>query len=337
MCCLSTLTNLAASPTLLRRFLTDDRLLSCLERVLTQNVQDPDPQANAAQLLLNLCSLAAPRSPPLTLADDNCTVVSSVTGAQTQTAGLSRDLPSAAAAHLTMKSTRDSSTVGLSTNSPSIAFTPRGSQHTAASSVPDALNETVGTLTVDEWTYNAAEAVAPPPQPDVERLMRAGLHILDKASPTALDQEARENCIEAVLCLLQNPDTPDEPDEQAAVPFLKLRGLGTMLREALRRDPLASTQVLVCTILLLFASTHASEMYTGKLVNAVGHMLSHKTKRGADERHLDIDVHQAALALVLRISGEGATYQVHPWSHCPRWSACAFHAAYLSPPPLPCV
>eukprot|EP00892_Ulva_mutabilis_P011928 jgi/Ulvmu1/9107/UM005_0202.1 len=313
VCCLSSLTNLAASPSLLRPFLADDRLLSCLERVLTQNIQDAEPQANAAQLLLNLCSLAAPRLPQLPL-DDNCTVVSVATGAPTQTAALSRDLPGAHAAHLTMKSTRDSSTVGLSTNSPSLAFTPRASQHTAVSSVPDALHETAGTLTVDEWTYNA-DPVMPLPQPDVARLMRAGLHILDKAPAATLDPEARENCVEAVLCLLQNPETPDMPDAAAAAPFLKHGGLAIILREALRRDPLASTQVLVCAILLLFASSHADDLFAGKLVNAVGHMLSHKTKRGADERHLDLDVHEAALALVLRVAGLGYPHQQTALAH----------------------
>lgn len=310
VCCLSTLTNLAASPSLLRPFLADDRLLACLERVLTQNIQDADPQANAAQLLLNLCSLAAPRTPLLPL-DDNCTIVSVATGAPTQTAALSRDLPSTHAAQLTMKSTRDS-TVGLSTNSPSLAFTPRASQHTAVSSVPDALHETAGTLTVDEWTYSGDPVAQPLPQPDVARLMRAGLHILEKAPAATLDQEARENCIEAVLCLLQNPDTPDMPDAAAAGPFLKYQGLSTILREALRRDPLASTQVLLCAILLLFAGTHAEDLFAGKLVNAVGHMLSHKTKRGADERQLDLDVHEAALALVLRLAGVGPPTQVWP-------------------------
>lgn len=283
--------------------------------MLTQNIQDADPQANAAQLLLNLCSLAAPRTQQLPL-DDNCTIVSVATGAQTQTAGLSRDLHSTHAANLTMKSTRDSSTVGLSTNSPSLAFTPRASQHTAVSSVPDALHETVGTTTVDDWTCNP-DPVAPLPQPDVDRLMRAGLHILEKAPPATLDQEARENCIEAVLCLLRNPDTPDMPDAAAAAPFLKYHGLTTILREALHRDPLASTQVLVCSILLLFAGTHADELFAAKLVNAVGHMLSHKTKRGADERQLDLDVHEAALALVLRLAGLGLAHQVPPPSCAP--------------------
>jgi hypothetical protein len=97
---------------------------------------------------------------------------------------------------------------------------------------------------------------------------------------------------------------------QAAADFLKNRGLTVIIKESLREDVLASTQVFVCQILHLFAQTHFEELFEAKLVHAIGHMLSHKTKRGADERHLDVHVQHGALQLVLRVHGLGRPRQV---------------------------
>jgi hypothetical protein len=72
---------------------------------------------------------------------------------------------------------------------------------------------------------------------------------------------------------------------------------------------LASTQILISQILYLFARTHFSELIDAQFVSAIGRMLSHKTKRGADERHLDVDVQHAALMLVLRVQGLGHSRQ----------------------------
>lgn len=98
---------------------------------------------------------------------------------------------------------------------------------------------------------------------------------------------------------------------QAASEFIKKQGLAIIIKESLRENVLASTQVLIAQILHLFARTHFEELVDANFISAIGRMLSHKTKRGADERHLDVDVQHAALMLVLRVQGLGHTRQVH--------------------------
>jgi hypothetical protein len=116
-------------------------------------------------------------------------------------------------------------------------------------------------------------------------------------------------------------------DLQAAAEFVKKQGLVIIVKEALRENVLASTQILISQILHLFARSHFEELVDAKLVSAIGRMLSHKTKRGADERHLDVDVQHAALSLVLRVQGLGRPRQVHLPERSP---CCSCLAAYLA-------
>lgn len=190
--CLSALCNLSASPECVRGYATDDRLLACLDRILTQNIQDSDPQSHAAQLLLNLTrvSIEVPQ-----IAPDECTVVSASTREQTintSSQPFPPDLRSTTG--FTLKSTRDSD------SQPS--------------------NKVLGVTTA-----SASEA----PSDDIAHrftrcehavLMATGLHVLAHAS--SLDQEARENCIEVILALLQSPDSTDEPASQVCHPLSTL-------------------------------------------------------------------------------------------------------------------
>lgn len=108
---------------------------------------------------------------------------------------------------------------------------------------------------------------------------------------------------------------------QAAAEFVKKQGLAIIVEEALRENVLASTQVLLSQILHLFARSHFEELIEAKFTSALGRMLSHKTKRGTDERQLDVDVQHASLMLVLRVQGLGHPRQVRPCN--PRCSACS--------------
>jgi hypothetical protein len=189
VCCLSALCNLSASPGCILRYASDERLLLCLERILVQNVQDVDPQAHAAQLLLNLTRATQSLG---TATPEECTVVSSATQTQnTPTAAFSRELPSVHAA-LTIKSTRDSDTQ-ISSHKP------------------------LGVTTGSASSMHSDE-MPRFPRPDYAALMTTGLRVLSRAP--SLEQEARENCIEVVLSLLQRPDSSDlpEPHVRAASP-----------------------------------------------------------------------------------------------------------------------
>lgn len=99
---------------------------------------------------------------------------------------------------------------------------------------------------------------------------------------------------------------------QAASEFINRKGLAIIVKEALRENVLASTQVLIAQVLHLFARSHFEELVDAKFISAIGRMLAHKTKRGADERQLDVDVQHAALMLVLRVQGLGRPRQVQP-------------------------
>ena len=114
---------------------------------------------------------------------------------------------------------------------------------------------------------------------------------------------------------------------QAAAEFVKREGLAIIVKESLREHVLASTQVLVSQILHLFARSHFEELIDAKFTSAIGRMLSHKTKRGADQRHLDVDVQHAGLMLVLRVQGLGHPRQVH--LHHLSYSACCIHSVWL--------
>ena len=114
---------------------------------------------------------------------------------------------------------------------------------------------------------------------------------------------------------------------QAAAEFVKKQGLAIVVKEALRENVLASTQVLVSQILYLFARSHFEELVDAKFTSAIGRMLSHKTKRGADERQLDVDVHHAGLMLVLRVQGLGHPRQVHLLHHS--FCACSILILWL--------
>lgn len=189
--CLSALCNLSATPDCLRRYATDDRLLACLERILTQNVQDSEPQSHSAQLLLNLtrAAIEVPQIPP-----DECTVLSASTREQTANTRDTSSQPFApdlrSTTGLTLKSTRDSD------------------------SQPSNRVLAVTTATASDAP---SDDIAHRPFPcDHAILMATGLRVLSHAS--SLDQEAQENCIEVILALLQSPDSVEEPEPQVCHP-----------------------------------------------------------------------------------------------------------------------
>lgn len=181
--CLSTLCNLSATPACVRRFATDDRLLACLERILTQNVLDSDPQSHAAQLLLNLTRALI--EVPL----DECTVFSASTREQTIN---TRDTSSPTPQDLR-------STTGLTVKSI------RDSESQPSHKVLGVTTATASEAPSDDFPHRqttSGHAV----------LMATGLKVLSHA--TVLEQEARENCIEVILSLLPTSDSPDDLSAQ---------------------------------------------------------------------------------------------------------------------------
>lgn len=97
---------------------------------------------------------------------------------------------------------------------------------------------------------------------------------------------------------------------QVAPFFVSQGGISVIIREAFRDGVLASSQVLVCDILRLFARTHFSALFRAEIVHAVRSMLSFRTKRGADERQMDVDVKHASLMLVQLLHTEGEPFEV---------------------------
>jgi hypothetical protein len=92
---------------------------------------------------------------------------------------------------------------------------------------------------------------------------------------------------------------------QVAPVFVSQGGISIIVGEAFRDGVLASSQVFVCDILRLFARTHFSALFHAKIVHAIRSMLSFRTKRGADERQMDVDVKHAALMLLQLLHTEG--------------------------------
>ena len=190
--CLSTLCNLSATPECVRRHATDDRLLACLEHILTQNVQDSEPQSHSAQLLLNLTRTAI-EVPQIPL--DVCTVLSvstrepTINTRDTSSQPFAPDLRSTTG--LTLKSTRDSD------SQPS--------------------NRVLGVTTATASEAPSDDIANRPFRCDHAILMATGLRVLSHAS--SLDQEAQENCIEVILALLQSPDSVEEPEPQVRRPL----------------------------------------------------------------------------------------------------------------------
>jgi hypothetical protein len=92
---------------------------------------------------------------------------------------------------------------------------------------------------------------------------------------------------------------------QVAAHFVVQRGIHVIVSEACRDAPLASTLTLLCEILRLFARSHADDVFRAPIGRAVSCMLTFVTKRGADERQMDVDVKLAALTLVQLLHTEG--------------------------------
>ena len=95
------------------------------------------------------------------------------------------------------------------------------------------------------------------------------------------------------------------PFVQLGAHFLAERGLHVIVDEASRASALASTLILVTDILRLFSRSHVDAVYRAPIARAIGSMLTYTTKRGADERQVDVDVKLAALQLVQLLHTEG--------------------------------
>jgi hypothetical protein len=213
--CLSTLCNLSSTPMCLARFAADEQLLKGLERVLTQNVPDVDPQGNAAQLMLNLCaSYCFKRTASALGAVEECTVVSqtATTSARTatrsaqtaSTSSMSKDMQ-LTATNLDMKSQH--------------TYDSQSMQWTTSQGIEKATREKISVCTgAVEAESEVPESALPEPfiKPDPSELLKTALRVLDRAN-SRLDQEARENCVEVVLALLQRTETSEYPDAQVCV------------------------------------------------------------------------------------------------------------------------
>jgi hypothetical protein len=193
ICSLSTLCNLSASPRCLSWCASHAALLNALERVLMQKRMDPDPQANATQLLLNLCAQFCFKRPDDPV--DDCTLAAS------------KDTAATGWTQMSVKSnpTKDSEGTAYTASS---RLTVR-SHPTVVTGKGSHLSHTMMTTRdVD----NTAETALSSPRPDPRALLAAALRMLHYAP--ALDKEARENCIEVVLALLQLPDSVSSPDPE---------------------------------------------------------------------------------------------------------------------------
>ena len=186
ICALSALCNLSATPACLSRFAANTELLGALERILMQKRVDPDPQAHAAQLLLNLTAQFS-----FKLVDD-----------MNELALLSHAHdPAAAAMHANVKV----KPAPLQDTDPS---TSSREVHTSPA------HATTAGTTGD--SQQGGRDGRPPVAADPRALLATSLTVLRSAS--ALHVEARENCIEVVLALLQLPGSFLSPDPAVRAP-----------------------------------------------------------------------------------------------------------------------
>jgi hypothetical protein len=217
--CLSTLCNLSADKYVVSRFVAEPQLLAALERVLNQKRLDPDPQANATQLMLNLCApfCVPPRGGGDGGDDDGFGAAELGVTCHTSNSALAGASASGAVADEragAIGGMRDldgsfltQSATSMSCNGATKLTVHSDRTNTNPATTRDSARTRTTLAALDSPDATKAARARPPlpPPPDSRDLLSLTLRVLEHAP--ALDKEARENCIEVVLTLLQLPDS----------------------------------------------------------------------------------------------------------------------------------